>query len=418
MVRVARGGHVLVPQSTAAVSFPKHAKAVVRTVRGAFAELLVSVGADPSDPQAMSRKFGLNKNLAWKISKIIQADDPSVALQQMPGAAGTKIFFRSIERAGAKKDLLDSARHAVREYEQLIRVHSGDRATLEMMGSELSLAGRQQRDEAHRKMLFQGASAIWGVQTRVMCKAGIVAPGRSSGLLDFASLSALIDFRRLREEVTWQMATRYWNNDDGSRMETIQREAIDPRFDSPESAPLMGEFCSQPIPHLRQFPTTSGTSFELVEGPVGNIGAITCVLGTIQRGIPYFRTPENEWGEHSAICDTPAELLVIDLFIHESFAFAIPPEAALYSEMRKAVRFPGPERERNRLPLNETLEDLGTGPLVLATPDVPRHKQMIGAMFDRAGWDARQFHGFRMKINYPACPTALVLRYRLPEETV
>jgi len=132
--------------------------------------------------------------------------------------------------------------------------------------------------------------------------------------------------------------------------------------------------------------------------------------------LPYFRTPENEWGEHSAICDTPAELLVIDLFIHESFAFAIPPEAALYSEMRKAVRFPGPERERNRLPLNETLQDLGTGPLVLATPEVPKHKQMIGAMFDRAGWDARQFHGFRMKISYPACPTALVLRYRLPEE--
>ena len=65
---------------TSTVSFPKHARAVVRTVRGAFTELLISVGADPSDPQAMSRKFGLNKNLAWKISKIIQADDPSVAL--------------------------------------------------------------------------------------------------------------------------------------------------------------------------------------------------------------------------------------------------------------------------------------------------------------------------------------------------
>jgi hypothetical protein len=78
------------------------------------------------------------------------------------------------------------------------------------------------------------------------------------------------------------------------------------------------------------------------------------------------------------------------------------------------VRNPGTERERNRLPLHETLQDLGAGPLVLATPEVPRHRQMIQAMFDGAGWDASAFHGFRMKINYPACPTALVLRYRLP----
>src|SRR5205814_9513502 len=119
-------------------SFPVHARAVVRSVRGAFSELLTSVGADPHDPQSMSRQFGLNKNLAWKISKIVQADDPSVALQQMPGSAGTRIFLQSIERAGAAPELLRSARQAIEEHEDPIRVHSGDRATLELIGSGLS----------------------------------------------------------------------------------------------------------------------------------------------------------------------------------------------------------------------------------------------------------------------------------------
>jgi len=219
----------------------------------------------------------------------------------------------------------------------------------------------------------------------------------------------------LRPQVMWVKATRYWNNDDGTQMNMPQREAIDPRYDGPDQAPLVADFCSQPPPPLRSYATPTGTSFELVEGPVGNTGAISCVLGTIQRGIPYYRTETNEWGEHSAICDTSAELLILDLFIHREFAFAIPPEPLLFGEMRAAVRFPGHERDRNRLPLNEQLQDLGTGPLLLATPEVPRYSLMVQSVFDRTGWDPQEFHGFRMKIAYPACPTSLVLRYRLPE---
>ena len=395
--------------------FPAHARAVVRSLRGAFSELLNSLGADPQDPQSLSRSFGLNKNLAWKISKVIQTDDPALALQQIPGAAGIKIFVRCMERAGASAALLQTAREAIHEYERLIRVHSGDRATLEMMGNELSPAGRQQRDEFHRKMLFQGASYVWGAQARVILKVGIVGPGHGPGLLDFASLSALIDFRRFRPNVAWLMAARRSSNDDGTGMSPPASEAIDPRYSSADQAPLMADFCSQPLPELRRFSDPIGTSFELVEGPVGNTGALTCVVGTIQRYIPYYRTPANDWGEHSAMCDTPAELLILDLFFHERFTFAIPPEPVLYSELGAAAPYPGRGRERNRLPLSESLQDLGTGPLLLATPEVRRYSQMVQMMFDRMNWAPTDFHGFRMKIAYPVCPTALVLRYRLPQ---
>lgn len=408
------------PESSAATAraFPDHARAVVRAVRGAFSELLTSIGADPQAPQDFGRQFGLNKNLAWKISKIVQTDDPSVALQQMPGASGIKIFLRTIERAGAAQSLLETARSAVRAYEDLIRVHSGDRATLEIMASELSQAGRQQRDEFHRKLLFQGASYVWGAHARVILKVGIVGLGSRPGLLDFASVNALLDFRRFRPDVTWVMATRRSRNDDGSDMATSASEAIDPRYNGADRAPLMADFCSQPLPALRRVVTPVATDFELVEGPVGNTGALTCVVGAIQRQIPYCRMPENEWGEHVAICDTPAELLIVDLFLHERLTFAIPPEAALYSELGAALPYPARGRERNSLPLNEPLQDLGTGPLLLATPEVPRYRQMVQSVFDRLGWEPTQFHGFRMKMPYPACPTAFVLRYRLPETPV
>ncbi len=398
-----------------ALPFPAHAHAVVRSLRGAFAELLAAVGADPRDHQSISGRLGLNKNLAWKISKIVQADDPPVAFEQMPGAAGIRIFLRSVEKAGVDGGLLKSAREAVQGFERLIEVHSGDRATLEMMGSGLSAAGRPQRDEYHRKLLFQGASYVWGAQTRVNLKVGVVGPGAGRGLLDFVSLNGLIDFRRLRPDVSWVLARRHSNNDDGTEMATSASEPIDLAFNRRDQAPLMAEFCSKPLPEFRRVEAPGTTAFELVEGPVGNTGALTCVFGAIQRGIPYFRTPENEWGEHSARCDIPSELLILDLFFHESLTFAMRPEALLYSELTAFMPQAGRENERHRLPLNETLQELGAGPLPLATPEVPRYNRMVGAAFDRTGWDPADFRGFRMKIAYPAAPTALVLRYRLPE---
>jgi hypothetical protein len=394
--------------------FPVHVRTVVRSLRGAFSDLLSAVGADPQDSQSICRVIGLNKNLAWRFSKLIQADDPCVALAQLPGGGGLKIFFKSLQRAGSSPELLQAGRAAVEEYERLIEVHSGDRATLEMMGSELSPFGRQERDEYHRKMLFQGASYVWGVQTRVMLKIGIVGPGHEDGLLEFASLSGLIDFRRLRSDVSWVVASRRSTNDDGSDMSPAASEPLDPRCAGAEHAPLMTDFCSQPLPELRRVVNPTGATFELIEGPVGNTGARTCVVGTIQRRIPYYRTPENTFGENSARCDTPAELMIVDLLIHERFEFAIPPRVTLNSELGAAIPYPGRGRDQNRLPLFETMKDFGAGAAPLVTPEVRQYRKMVQAMFDRTGWNPGEFRNFRIKVAYPVCPSALVMQYDLP----
>lgn len=395
--------------------FPSHARVVARALRGTFSELIVSAGADPRDPQSIGKRLGLNKNLAWKLSKIVQADDPFVALEAMPGGPGVRIFFEGVERAGVAEPLIATARDAVREYEELIRVHSGDRATLEMMGSELSEEGREQRDEQHRKLLYQGASYVWGAQAKTILKIGIVGPGREPGLLDIATMSGLIDFKRLRPNVSWVMAARHMNNDDGTRMASVRFEAVDPAYGGEDRPPLVAEFCSRPLPELRSFTDRTQTCFELVEGPVGNTGALTCVVGTIQRNIPARRTPENEWGEHTAKVDTPAELLIVDMYFHKDFAFAIPPEVGLFSELGDSITSPSQLRDRRRLPLNERLQDLGEDPLPLATPEVARYGQMVRTMFERTGWSPKDFHAFRMRVPFPAYPTALVFRYRLPE---
>ena len=383
-------------------------------MRGAFSELISDVGVDPQDPQELASACGLNKNLAWKVAKLIQSEDPAVAIQQIPGNSGVSIFLRKMERAGARSELLKTARDAINNFNELVRLHSGDRATLEMMGSVLSDNGRQQRDEYHRKLLFQGGSYVWGAQARVMLKVGIIGPGGEPGLADFLSLSAVIAFRRLRPDVTWTMAARRAHSDDGNSMYPPGPEPIDPRSDGDDKAPLMLDFCSRPLPILRRVVATTGINFELPEGPVGNTGALTCVTGTIHRRLPLYRSPSDTMGIHQVICDLPAELLLFDLFVHNSFTFAMPPSVALHSDLS----IYGPHRvstsDSKRLPFYETLQDLGSGPLPVATPDVGNYNKMVQAMFDRVEWSPSDFHGYRVKIAYPACPASITLSYELP----
>ncbi len=392
--------------------FQAEARTVVRTVRGAFSDLLMQAGADAQDPQSISDRIGLTRTLAWKVSRMVQADDPSLALQHMPGASGIKLLLRGAERAGVQPAQIQVARAAVEDFDRLIKVHCGDRATLDMMGGQLSPDGRRQRDEQHRRMLFQGASYVWGVQARVILKLGVVLPSDEAGTLDFASVNALIDFRRLRPDACWVMASRHSRNDDGTVMRTAATEAIDPRYAGPDQCPLLGDFCSQPTPELRRIEFSRGVCFELTEGPIGNTGALTCAMGAIQRHIPFHAGPDNEWGEHRAVCDVPAELMIVDLFVHESLRFAIPPTAILLSELTPGGS--GGARLRHELPLNEPLQDLGAGPQAPSTPEIPRYKSLLRSVMGRLDADAAAFHGFRVKIPYPACPTSVMLRYRLP----
>lgn len=395
-------------------SFSSHARAVVRGLREALSEVLGALRADPGDHQDVARKLGLAKNLAWKVTKIIQEDDPAQALEQMPGGPGLRILLERIDHSGVERSMIDAVHHAVAEYERLIELHSGDRATLEMMTSELSPSGSSQRDEHHRKLLFQGASYVWGVQARVNLKLGIVGPGAEPGTLDFASVNGVFDFRRIRQDAGWVMASRRSTNDDGTPMATSASEPIDPRSGG-EQVALMLDYCSNPPPPMRRYIEGGSTHFELVEGPVGNTGALTCVIGAIQRRIPYFRSATNEFGEHTAICDLPAELLLMDVYFHQRFEFARHPERCLYSEMGAYIPYPGRGRHRHKLPLHEPLLELGNDPLPVVTPEVPRYNQMVRTVFERLGWNPSEFFGVRMKIAYPACPTAVVLRYKLPE---
>lgn len=400
--------------SAPARSFAADLQNVARALRTSLSSLLTSAGLDPQDPQSLTRHWGVNRQLSWKISKVIQIHDPFTALQHLPGTEGLAILLRKGEEAGASAKVIDATRQAAQAFDRLIETHCGDRSIFDIMGSEVSNAEpARQQQEALRRQFFLGASSIWGAQTKVNLVAWFVAPSDLANgggrTVDMVSVKAWIGFRRLRENLSWVMSRHMSRHDDGAYMPIAEPEPLDPR--SHWTVPLMRDFCSDPLPEISVREDGGRLTASLAPGPIGNAGQISCLFGKIHRGLPHARTAQDQQSKFMCDLNVPSELTIFDLYVHESMQYAMTPDVILTSLIEPRE----PDAERSRLPLHEPLIELGAPSPAPLTLEVPRYAEMIDLVFDRTDWPRDQFTGFRLKLAYAPIPAVLTMRYALPD---
>src|SRR5262245_33261519 len=107
--------------------FEEHARGAARRLRSAIAEAFSSLDADPTRPQALARRFGIDKSLSWRLSRLMTENDPLVAIPHVPGTSGLGIVLRSLKSAGARADVLEGVRNAITEFDRMVELHAGDR---------------------------------------------------------------------------------------------------------------------------------------------------------------------------------------------------------------------------------------------------------------------------------------------------
>ena len=399
------------------LAFDEHVKQVFQRVRISFSDLMYSVGSDPARPQEAARKLGINKNLAWKVSRIIREDDPASGLATMPGREGLNIFLKATEKSGANKNGLTAVREALAEFDRMVELHSGDRDTLRLMLTGISSDVDAQPIEALRKSSYRGNSATWGVQARIQLCVNVIAPSDDDQWVDLAWLSGLIDFKRLRGDVRWPIAAARKCDDSGKEIPLGEIHAIDSDFDRPDCPPLMKDFCSSPIPDIRVVTAADGLlRYELMDGPIGNTAVTTSVVGVYGRKfVRRCQVEGDKIGEHTARLNTPVELLIHELYVHESLEHALNPSVMLYSQLPSQPTYPLGGRDSYVLPFGEQIQKLGNNPPDMLQPELPEYPRKLRAMFESLGWDANQFFGFRFKMKYPPMPAVAVMRYDLAE---
>jgi hypothetical protein len=385
-----------------------------QNVRGTLTALLASVSADATKPQDIARRFKINKNLSWKISKIVQVTDPHAVVTNLPKSAGMKTVLDAFQRGGASAERVNAARSALDAFDEVVERHVGDRSTLELVLSSTA-PDKVPSEQLHqtRKLSFQGNSCIWGIQARVRLASFFLAPNPDDPeMLDTASLGGLIDVRRLRHDASVPLMMRFAYNDDGSVREGRGVDPIDPSRVG-DDLMLMPGFCSSPLPEFVPIQGEGYIRYQLAPGPIGNNGLNTWIHGeSSRRFAPIYQDEHNTFGEHAAPLHVPVEWMVCDFQVHESLGFAHTPRAVQYSQLASGPA-PVEDSSWDRLPMAERIEPIGHTPPVVATPLIPALPEMVSSVYERMGWDAREFRGYRLTVRYPAMPSSFVIQHDL-----
>ncbi len=394
--------------------FDEHCRRSVHALRGSLLDLYRAVGADPAKPQDVSRRYQLNKNLTWKVARIIGAEDAFEAVPLIPGPGGLDILLDAMSQAGASAEALTRVRDAINEFDRMIEIHTGDRNQLELVLDSMGV-GRPM--EMSRKLAFRGNSGIWGIQAGVRITAHFLAPCRTNpGLLDLAMLGGLTRVRRLRAVERWPIFQVRQYNDDGSPDgRPLRREAIElspgDGPDKPGDPWLMRSFCSDTMPTMHLSRRGDVTMYEIGDGPVGRTGEFSCFFGFADfASVPRYRDGSNTIGELISSVSVPMEALLLDLFVHESLTEAMSPRTEMLATLGGAVDGIG------TMPLNmpERFKNLGPSALV-DTPLVDRYGEAVQAVMTRMDRRASEFRCLRLHIEYPPMSSRVVVRYDLPE---
>ena len=327
------------------------------------------------------------------------------------------IFIKAFAAGGASVETVSATKQAMKDFDDLVEIYSADRETFVLMLGNLSQNCQQQQNEAHRKLAYRGNSAIWGVQTKVQMSSHFIAPAADSDRVDIAILVGLIDFRRLRGNVPWTIATMRKVMDDGSEVPCRNVEPIDTTSSSAVGVPLMREFSTGGLPDLCSYTDKMGiTRLELDVGSVGNVGSATYVTGWFSRGgVNRYAKENNTRGGHSVTLSTPAELLIHDLFVHRDLEYALTPEITLHSLLPAGAQYSPLDPDRGSLPLCEAIYELGGGPPDVMVPEIPNYRQMVGSVFKRLEWQQKDFYGLRFKLRHPPIPSVATIIYDLPQ---
>lgn len=393
--------------------FTSEGTAAVHSLRRALADLLQSVGADPSEPQELARRFKLDKTLTWRISRVIREEDAWEAVTHIPGRPSIRALIQQLEAGGASRESISAVQDAMAGFERFVEVHSGDRDTLEIMVGVGNRASAAKRLELFRKQGFQANSAAWGVQAATQFGLHMMWPAGEPGLIQTASIIGFVQLRRLRADVPWAIGSAEAWGDDRSEVDA----GPVPLFpeDSVDGVPLVRPFCSEELPGLRTKTTPGGSKrFEITDGRLGHTGAATIVLAwRWSRPLSIYSTSPNDCGEHGTHVYTPSETMIHDLLPHRSLTFAHRPTAATYSMLPGGPRFPEEGPDVGRMPIPDDVVSLGAQPPNMSAIEVPRYPDLINHVMTRLGLSANDFHGFRHRVRYPTIPTLSILRHPL-----
>lgn len=419
------------PDHTAAALPPltkeERAEAVLlaRRLQSELAEVIALLPESDRGASAMSRALRLDRATCQRIvAGCIQPDPGVELLTNLPGIQGLRQFIDAVDRLGttdSTREILASAAAAVDVFEQALDRLAGSQRRLKarLMADVPTFDGPiGQRVDAQapaddpslREALFRSAASIVGRWSQLSIDARIVGPADGDpNRTEGARIRALIGHIAGPQAIPLEVG------------ETSSMRALDgssPAFATLDTKPASGatpqslltDFCSRPLPRVitRAWGTKSVHTLDL-EGAPGNPHDIVLAhRNAAPDAHPSTLNPPI--GEMWWLASFPTRRMQFDVFVHKD----VLRNAVAAMEVHlwgPDVGRPGTTRWTTRFPGGPGLERLGRGLARAGDCTFERYDGVLATVFDRLGWDASQFEGFRCEAVYPVWRSGYCMRF-------
>lgn len=380
-------------------------------IQDAFAAILEAYCDPGSGLTEICKHLGIHRKLAWQMRSVAFGTDPFKAVRMMPSRAGVQTLAEAVTGREGGEALAARLVAATVAFESLVLEHAEDRSSLEMLAE--ATEGDDSAEERWREHAFKGNSFIWGAQARAIVAIVAIHPSRTrSGWFDIMQVRGLVGLTRVRPDVRWLVGQSVVM-DDRAVTRAPDREPLDPQAASAAGgAPVLGEFCSPPMPRLVRTPQPGGLLHdELLPAPVGQHGQQTIFMGEIIRNLgAAHATDEDKTAHFGCAVRTPAQMLVYDHLVHRELFRGVERELCVFGEMNSPATFD----EADRLPTKDRLIRLGPGLTRARCAELPGHADMLRSLLQRAGWEPEDFEHYRVRMPYPPLPASVMIRHELP----
>lgn len=397
--------------------FQTEARDVIEKFRHSLNEAIDAIDSSAKQRSIdIASTLDIDTKLAWKISRILDLNDPYSAGLYIPGAAGVRILLRALEARGLAHDVLEPITTAHQAFESLQRRHAGDRRSLDMLLAGIAQEDQERCDLELRKAAFLANTSLWGVRAAVRLMTFVVNHSDSDpSRIDVAHIAGLFAVSRTRPNVPWRVAQLRSENNAGNPAALTSSRPLDPSAPCP-GPPLFRDHCAGPVPELVPVAVADDRiEYRLGEGSIGRTSEFDLVFAEFMPSAGgRYRSHEDHQLSVASRNRTPAERLILDLVIARELYGPINPKPVLVSELW-GERNPAHNDDPERLPLSERVLELGSGIPAMVHRAVPRHAELMRRLFDTCNWDPAAFDTYRLDMPYPPAPTALRMVVPLPE---
>ncbi len=372
-------------------------------------ELSRLIGALPEGlrgASALSRHSGVLRVTCQRVVFALADRPPGVnLLVKLPGVEGLRQFLEGMAGSGSSVDDISTAHAAVDQFEKLLELLGGSQSRL-LERLEAAQRGAEEAgpeggaDERARAELNEAAWRVTGRRSAVALSIyAFRINAEAPDVLERALAKGVIGVRLSTGGLPLLLSSGDTLAEDDKALGDV--DLLDhsrARGRTPEA--ILHPFSSRPLPTV----TTRGGKGNLMQ--VIDPGAGTRdpfdVVTAVRATSPVMEAATGRPSLHEvwSLVSMPAARLVLDVYLHRGIERLYRPsiDAQLWNP---GLTVPEDQKWATRLSPQPSLQLLGTGLGRAACAAYPRHAELTRYFFERLGWEAEEFVGFRCEVVQP-----------------